>query len=213
MILNITNGDFFDQHFHTIYQEPSIPFREAMMTGTTVPQVFSKEFISHRATALNITETHYLQQISPLLQSIQHSNHLRLWFGEDSFCQLNLLTLLAYLEQEGFEGEITLNLIDDQSLSIIAQDLSVTLGFYQDLYNAILVHHSLAKAQGVISQKAVDLYFDFLSPNGALAKLIKSNPAESDERLLILLMDHSLDYGLSDVQALELIKTHRPPKT
>ncbi len=28
-----------------------------------------------------------------------------LWFGEDMFCQMNLLTILSYLEQSRYEGE------------------------------------------------------------------------------------------------------------
>ena len=32
-----------------------------------------------------------------------------LWFGEDMFCQMNLLTILSHLEQSVYEGKVYLN--------------------------------------------------------------------------------------------------------
>ena len=210
MILNITNGDYFDQYFHTVSHEASVPFREAMMTGRTVSPIFSEHFIALRAAELHTTASHYQEQIAPLLLTIKHHDRLRLWFGEDSFCQLNLLTLLAYLEQESYGGVITLNLIDDASFSIKKQDIPVKLGDYQKMYTAILADHTPTTADGVICQKAIELYFDYLSPNGQLVQIIKNHSPESDNQLLARLMEASEDYGLSDLQAMELIQKHRP---
>ena len=209
MILNITNGDYFDQYFHTVHQEASVPFREAMLTGTAISPIFSEAFIKHRASQLQTTVSHYQEQITPFLQAIPTSTRLQLWFGEDSFCQLNLLTLLAYLEQEGYGGEISLNLIDDASFSIKKEAIPVTLGGYREMYEAILISRKRTPVSGVICEKAIDLYFDYLSPNGRLAQIIKSNPHESDEQLLMRLITASEEYGLSDLQAMELIQKHR----
>lgn len=209
MILNITNGDCFDQHLRSVSEEASIPFREAMMTGTTMSPIFSDTFIACRASQLNTTVSHYQTQITPLLQAIQSYDRLRLWFGADSFCQLNLITLLAYLEQKNFRGEITLNIIDDVDFSIKERDIPVSLGKYEEMYNAILIAHKHPKEYGVICKNAIALYFDYLSPNGQLAQIVKNNSHESDNRLLVRLMEASEEYGLSDLQAMELIQKHR----
>ena len=42
-------------------------------------------------------------------------SELDLWFGKDTFCQMNLLTLLAYLEEMGFCGQVVLNYVEDET--------------------------------------------------------------------------------------------------
>ena len=209
MLLNVTNGDYFDQYFRTVSQETSIPFREAMMTGSAISPIFSDDFIALRAAELQTTVSHYRNQITPLLQAIKQSNRLHLWFGEDSFCQLNLLTLLAYLEQECYGGSIRLTLIDDTDFSIRRADIPVTTGIYTKLYEAILVSHQPIQAKGVMSRDAIDLYFDYLSPNGRLAQIVKANAHETEIQLLSRLIEASAAYGLSDLQAMELIRKYR----
>ena len=58
-ILNITNGDYFNEYFISAFGRTAIPFCEAMMDGEAVTNIYSQQFVALRAGALNITETEY----------------------------------------------------------------------------------------------------------------------------------------------------------
>ena len=216
MVLNITNGDYFNSYFleqlHTEYTGDALPFREAMIQGETVNEVFSNEFIRIRAKELSVEETTYRNNARNFLNfCAKHTDYqeLRLWFGKDSFCQLNLLTLLATLEKIGYEGKLTLFIIDDESFEILEKDIPLQLGIYQNLYEKILVQRipaPNATEYGIIYKRAIDLYFDYLSPDGTLAKYILKN-RDKDERTLIKeLLLQTKEYGLSDLNIIDLIK-------
>lgn len=133
-----------------------------------------------------------------------------LWFGRDTFCQLNLLTLLAFLEQTEYQGDIGLILVDDENFLQLSALNHVTTGIYGNLYRRILIDRDAGIAgcdTGVIDRKAIMLYFDYLSDDGRLARFIRSQPQEKGEDELVrLLLKESYDYGLSDIQARNLIK-------
>ena len=100
MILNITNGDYFNRYFleklNSQYEGNAIPFREAMIQGNTEKEVFSDAFIRTRAYALSVDEAFYREKAEDILKlakTHQDYDKLCLWFGKDSFCQLNLLVL------------------------------------------------------------------------------------------------------------------------
>ena len=103
--------------------------------------------------------------IIPLVLKEKTYNKICLWFGKDTFCQMNLLTLLAYLEQIDFSGKITLNYIDDETFEIIENDINVKLGIYKDIYKNVLINKVLPNEFGVLNPRAIDLYFDYYSNN------------------------------------------------
>ena len=121
----------------------------------------------------------------------------------------NLLTLLAYLEQIDYKGSIILNLIDDESFNIIRREITVELGIYKKLYRDILINKINSKELGVINKSAVDLYFDYHCDDGALARKVRENADMNDAELICLLLNCSREYGLSDLQAQELINRYK----
>ncbi len=210
--LNITNGDSFNEYFCTTTGEDAIPFREAMMDGDAFFDIFSDKFIEARALCLNVSKKEYMDKAVVLKTLKSNGNafsEIVLWFGKDTFCQMNLLTLLAFIEQIGYFGKVTLNYIDDANYNIIQNDIDVKLGIYKRLYDKILVQKVKSKAEGVILQNTIDLYFDYLSPDGELQNIIKDNPLLDDFSLICLLLEKSENYGLSDLQAKNLIKKYR----
>ncbi len=212
MVLNVTNGDYFNGYFCKKYKERAVPFREAMMMGKACPKVFCDEFIAVRASLLGISQQQYrknAKEIINLRADKDNYSRLGLWFGYDTFCQLNLLTLLAYLEQINYVGEITLNIIDDESFCVLKSGIRVALGEYKDIYENVLVKRIPAAETGVISKEAIELYFDYLSPDGVLAKAIKSNRDMDKDKLVGFIMSISKQYGLSELQAMELIRKYR----
>ena len=208
--LNITNGDVYNDYFISKYGEAAIPFREVMMDGDTVLDVFSPEFIALRSAELNVGVKEYRANmlVYDALNSEEYSE-INLWFGKDTFCQMNLLALLAYLEQIHCKSKVSLNYVDDESFSIIESNISVDLGIYKNLYQDILICKQAPSTLGVLDRAAVELYFDYHSNNGTLAKIIRENSDKEDKDIICLLLKSSKAYGLSDVQAGKLIKKYK----
>lgn len=208
-ILNITNGDYFNEYFLKAFGGEALPFCEAMMDGATVTPIFSEQFVSLRSKELGISTTEYRSkmQVYDALRE-NHYAELHLWFGKDTLCQINLLTLLAYLEETQYCGEVLLNYIDDETFEVLEKDISVKLGSYQELYRAILMEKKMTKETGALILHAIDLYFDYHSENGFLTKLARENAEKDKTALVCLLLENSKDYGLSDTQAEKLIYRH-----
>ena len=209
-ILNITNGDAFNQYFLSQFGGDAIPFCEAMMDGDTVYEIYSDDFISLRASELGVSADEYISKAHlSQISAFSEYSRLDLWFGKDTFCQMNLLTLLAYLEQTDYRGEVFLNYIDDETFSVIEANISVKLGSYKDIYKKILILKENPSELGVLVRKAVELYFDYHSEGGMLARTVRENSEMDDTELIILLLEISAEYGLSDIQAQKLIEKYK----
>ena len=118
---------------------------------------------------------------------------------------MNLLTLLAYLEQIKYQGKLILNYIDDESFEVIESNIPVVLGGYRNIFKDVLISKTTPKELGVLNQKAINLYFDYHSKNCRLIALIKNNAGKTKSELISLLLKASKDYGLSDLQIARLI--------
>ena len=208
-ILNITNGDYFNEKFISEFGGTAVPFREAMMDGETAANIYSQQFIELRAKSLNVTENEYRAKMY-VYDALKNNNYqaVHLWFGKDTFCQINLLTLLAYLEQIEFQGELKLNYIDDETFEVSESDINVKLGIYSKIYEDVLVSKNVPNDVGLIRARAIDLFFDYHSENGELAKLVRANAHKEKMGLISLLLEKSKDYGLSDLQAERLINSN-----
>ena len=210
MILNITNGDYFNDYFLSKFGGEAVPFCEAMMDGNTVPDIFSVEFIELRSKELNASAEEYKSKMHVQTALAENKyNELHLWFGKDTFCQANLLTLLAYLEQIEFCGKLILNYIDDETFEVTENNITVALGAYNKLYQDILIAKKRPTELGVLNAEAIDLFFDYHSADGALARLVRENSDKDVMTLVCLLLEKSSAYGLSDLQAEKLIKKYR----
>ena len=205
-VLNVTNGTYFNEYFLRRFGGEALPFCEAMMDGDTTLGIYSEEFIRVRAESLSVSMEEYRSkmQVYDALKEKRY-DELRLWFGKDTFCQTNLLTLLAYLEEASFGGSVVLNYVDDESCEILESDIAVHLGQYRAVYEDVLIRKKLPQEIGVLSSDGIKRYFDYHSENGFLASLVKENPQMEKMPLLCKLLENSTEYGLSDRQAERLI--------
>ena len=211
-ILNITNGEYFNDYFLENFGEESVPFCEVMMDGDTTSEIFSESFINLRAKELNVSEQEYHSKMHVYNKLFNQENaysKLCLWFGKDTFCQLNLLTLLAFLEQINYRGEIALNYINDDTFETLQSDIDLSLGNYQNIYKSILINKIKPQYLGVLIENAIDLYFDYKSSNGTLARAVKENLNLDEYSLIVFLLKISKEYGLSDIQAKKLIDKYK----
>ena len=159
-ILNITNGDYFNEYFISKYGQNAIPFCEVMMDADTTASIYSDDFIALRAKSLNVTENEYKSKM--YVYNILNNNNypsICLWFGKDAFCQVNLLTLLAYLEQIGYQGELKLNYIDDETFEVLESNIDVKLGAYSKIYEDVLILKKVPQDVGILIARAIELFF------------------------------------------------------
>lgn len=208
--LHITNGAYFNAILKTKYNLDGIPFHEAMMTGDTVSKIFSKEFISLRAQTHGVSEAVYREKLAPLLKELKNPDfdEIILWFGKDAFCQMNMLTLLSYLEKQGYHGTVYAQYIDDETGERLGEKTPVSLVGKYELYQKILVEKTFINSKETVLKNAINLYFDYLSDDGFLAKTVRENRSLSKKELVEKLLLCSKDYGLSDLQAIALIEKY-----
>ena len=208
--LNITNGDVFNHFLLSKSGGKALPFREVMMDGETAAEIYSDEFLRLRASVLNVsTEDYRTNMVVYDALNENEYDELVLWFGKDTYCQMNLLTLLAYLEQRDYHGRVTLHYIDDETFCTLEENITVCLGGYRALYEAILIRHEQPQDAQVLNTDAIALYFDYRSDDGALARMVRENRDKPYIALMGLLLCNSKAYGLSDVQAGKLIEKYR----
>lgn len=212
--LNITNGECFNEYFISKFGGTAVPFCEAMMDGEAVSDIFSQRFITLRANSLNVTEIEYRAKMY-VYDGLKNNDYhtIGLWFGKDTFCQMNLLTLLAYLEHIEYQGELKLNYIDDETFEVLEADIDVKLGVYSKIYEDVLISKNVPDDVGVLCTRAIDLYFDYHFDDGELAKLVRANADKEKNELIILLLKHSKEYGLSDLQAERIINLNLLSRT
>ena len=209
-ILNITNGDAFNEYYLSQFGGVAVPFREVMMDGKALSDIYSDEFVVLRSAELDVSEDEYrANMVAYDALNKNDYSELVLWFGKDTFCQMNLLALLAYLEQVGYCGKVVLNYIDDETFEIVEGKINVELGIYKKLYKEILIYKKVPSEMGILVPSAIELYFDYHSSSGVLAKMVRENSYKEDDDLVCLLLENSKEYGLSDIQAEKLIKKYR----
>ena len=207
--LNITNGEYFNEYFVSKFGGEAVPFCEAAMDGDFVWNIYSDEFIELRTRALGVSQEEYRSKmyVYDILQANEY-NKICLWFGKDTFCQVNLLMLLAYLEQIQYSGDLKLNYIDDETFEVLERDIDVVLGSYSKIYEAVLISKRVPSDVGALCVRGIELYFDYHSKDGALAELVRVNSDKTKTELVILLLENSKEYGLSDLQAEKIIKNN-----
>ncbi len=218
MIAHVTNGAYFNAWLMRETEIQSIPFNEAMMNGSVTECPFDEEFICHRAKVHHISKEDYMSNMKPFLDMINQLNQideLILWFGVDAFCQMNLLTIYQVLRQCNYQGAVKIVLFDENDSwdKILHQKpLETTWETMSDLYQKVLVERKSVECDDEIMNHAIHLYLDLHDPNGRLNQLIRQYPTMSETELVKVLMEHSKEEGLSDVQALEMIRKVREMK-
>ena len=207
--LNITNGDYFNEYFKHKFGGLAFPFCEVMMDGEVVSNIYSQEFVIFRAKSLNVTENEYRLKMY-VHEALRCNNYQKicLWFGKDTFCQMNLLTVLAYLEQIEYRGEIKLNYIDDQTFEVLDSNIDVKLGIYKKIFDDVFILKKVPEEVGLLIPKAIDLFFDYCSGDGELVKLIRDNINKEKKELISFLLKQTTEYGLSDLQIERLINSY-----
>ncbi|SOC43234.1 hypothetical protein SAMN05877842_11533 [Ureibacillus acetophenoni] len=212
-VLNILNGQMMYEEFKTkklMGNSDYVPFNEAMCVHPTTRQIFDDEFIRIRAAGHHDTTRHYTELVIDSLTPLFHKqyNYIVLWFGEDVFCQMNLLTILAYLEQAQYTGRVFLNTFRDDEFKVSQTELQ--LGNYRGVYEEVLLHHQKPKANLLpVMYQAVELYLSMQTEPNDVTKFIKNNEHLSTGELVKQLITLFPTLGYGDLQYIEIINEVR----
>ena len=211
--LHILNGqamyDFF-KRTNFLQGEIMIPFNEAMCFGDISDKLFTREFVEIRAKVHHVSPEQYteitINPIKPLLS--KGFTHLELWFDEDMFCQINILTILAWLDKNGHSKPIDLHIVGEKFEPISKYTL-MAAGYYE-LFIDVLIHKTLPKSIHLVPlKKGVELYLTYLNEDSNLTMYIKKHQNMTEKELVYSLIQNFKEYGLGDVQYLEIIRAQR----
>ncbi|WP_181347885.1 AraC family transcriptional regulator [Thalassobacillus sp. CUG 92003] len=207
-VLHILNGQVMYDEFKRSKKMNSdyAPFNEAMCVNATTKHVFSEEFIETRALGHNDSVEGYMNKVISPLNHLFNASYecIVLWFGDDMFCQMNLLTLLAYLEQSNYKGTVLYNRFREDECEV--KQIELELGHYHTVYADVLLHHSKPSVTvDPVMHQAIELYFMMLKDDNPVMQYIQEHKHVSTDELIERLIARFPTIGYGDVQYKNLI--------
>ncbi|MEH7254145.1 hypothetical protein V7111_18655 [Neobacillus niacini] len=211
--LHILNGQAMYDYYkktHYLEREITIPFNEAMCFGNISGDLFSQEFVENRAKVHHVTPEQYtvntLKPLEPLING--DFSDIVLWFDADMFCQINVLTILAWLDKTGNINPVVLNIVGDEFEPL--EYFTLNAAGYYDIYKQVIIHKNIPHTINPAPlKKGIERYFHYLKEDSVLIKYIREHQNIPEEELVTALINNFTEYGLGDVQYYELIKTVR----
>ncbi|MCJ8013463.1 AraC family transcriptional regulator [Paenibacillus sp. KQZ6P-2] len=208
-LLNILNGQMMYEEFykHQLMEKSDyVPFNEAMCSNDTTVTIFSDEFIKIRASGHQVStqdyETITVTPLKPLFEN--QYKCIVLWFGDDMFCQMNLLTALAFLEQEGYKGKVFFHMVKETTYDV--EETEILLGGYKEIYEQVLIYHRLPEVKLMpVMYQGIRLYLEYLKEDNKITDYIRKHLGLSQDDLLQQLFSLFPHYGLGDLQYIKMI--------
>lgn len=214
-ILHILNGSHMLNKFKTNKLMNSkatyVSFNEAMCWGEADTEIFSQSFIDKRVKSLRTTEEGYrgivIEALKPLFE--EKFDIIVLWFGDDMFCQMNLMTIVAYLEQMGYSGDVLFCMALERTDEMLDEAYELDIKGYLEVYKAAIVNHQKPASQTMpVTYQAINMYLTYREEQGPIVKYIRSHTG--DENLINSLLNRFPEYGLGDLQYHWLIEEYQP---
>ncbi len=208
-VLHVLNGQVMYEEFKSkklMGDSDYVPFNEAMCVNATTTSIFDHTFIQTRAAGHGDSEDNYRTKVIAPLKSLFEQSYaaIVLWFGEDMFCQMNLLTILAYLEQSQYKGNVFLNCFREDEFKVSQTEL--TLGDYYSVYEEVLVNHRKPSHEvPSVMNHAIDLFLEMQTDNNRVIKYILKHKHLPTSELLKRLFKVFPTIGYGDIQYMKLI--------
>jgi len=213
-ILHVLNGSHMLERFknNNLIKENQtyVPFNEAMCWGEADIKIFSDSFIEKRVKSLKTTEAEYrkivLGSLKPLFK--EKFDSIVLWFGDDMFCQMNLITILAYLEQSGYKGDVLFCMVLERTDDISPDTFNIDVKGYSDIYKAVIYNHEMPDLKMIpVTYQAIKMYLNYQTEESPIIKYIRNNLGK--EHLVNDLLCRFPEYGLGDLQYQTMIEDNR----
>lgn len=213
-ILNIVNSQAMLDYINDNKVDlagPVVPFNDAMCEGEGTEDIFGSDFAMMRAVALGVGVEEYEEYvISPIssLFSLDY-DQIHLYFDQDMFCQINLVTLLGYMDMEGYEGRVVLHIINSEDYTVLRDAEIKVQGFYAVYKDVVLNKKIPSMKLPPMMMENVLRYLMYSEPVNELTTFIKQNPTVEEENLADIISDKFPEYGLGNMQLLKLIDITR----
>lgn len=213
-ILHILNGSHMLNKFktHKLMNSKAtyVSFNEAMCWGEADPQIFSQSFIEKRATSLRTTEEGYrgnvIEALKPLFE--EKFEIIVLWFGDDMFCQMNLITIAAYLEQIGYGGDVLFCMALERTDEMLDEAYELDISGYLEVYKAAIVNRQKPASQMMpVTYQAINMYLTYREEKSPIIRYIRGHAG--DDNLIASLLKRFPEYGLGDLQYHWMIQEHQ----
>lgn len=210
--LNITNGEYFNNYIKSKQDGVFISFNEALIQGKPKYPMFTHEFNLERTLTHLHNESKVDEYVSTMDLFINRSEEIKryqkitLWFGNDTFCLVNLLGVLTFLEQIRYQNKVCLNLIDDESFEVLQKDIEFKLGEFTNCYKVMFNDNEMCLCTNELINKGIKDYFYLQDKNNHLYKYIKKNINKNDMEIILPLLEMTKEYGLSDLILMNMIK-------
>src|SRR5699024_6282080 len=152
----------------------------------------------------------YLKKvIDPLKNTLEKNvSSVVLWFGEDVFCQINVLTLLAWLEESNFSGDVYVNSFEEGVFRVTTH--KIQLGNFQEMYTNVLLNHEEPTTVAFpVLQRGVEEFLQVQHGFHPIISYIKEHREMSDREMVIQLLKGFPSLGYGDVQYKELMDIYR----
>ncbi len=146
-----------------------------------------------------------IQGLEPLFN--QSFDTIVLWFGTDMFCQINLLTMLGYLDQIDFKGDVLYCLEDEVINEMIPEAKVIDVEGYFNIYKTVVCQKEMIQGLPPIMYQGVKAYLNYNKEDSEINKYIKTHIG--DEDLLHTLMKTFPEYGLGDLQFKMMIEANQ----
>ena len=215
--LHILNGQAMYHYYMEndfLKGERMVSFNEAMCYGGTCEDLFSQEFIQIRAKVHRVTadqyKEHTLKPLRPFFD--KEFTDIALWFDADMFCQINLLTILAWLDRADYKDAIDVHIVGDRFEPVSLY--RVKAKGYEAVYKQVLIQKTIPEYIELAPlKKGIELYVNYLHEDSGLMVYIQEHQdIPETELVLALIKKFAASYGLGDTQYLEIIKNHRETK-
>ncbi|WP_432353656.1 helix-turn-helix domain-containing protein [Sporosarcina sp. A2] len=209
-VLNILNGQMMYEDFNSkrlMGDSDYAPFNEAMCVHATTTSIFDSTFMQTRALGHNVSVDSYSNTVIKPLSKLFNKkyNYIVLWFGKDMFCQMNLLTILAYLEKSNYVGKIFLNSFREDEFKV--NQVEMMLGFYDSVYEDVLVNQVMPSQKLIpVMYQAVKLFLEMQTEHNVVTQYISKNKQVPQSELMKRLLEVFPMIGYGDTQYIELIK-------
>ena len=212
-VLHVLNGTCMMQEFkengHFKENTTYIPFNEAMCWGSVNEDLFSGDFINERVKSLNTTVKEYknivMNSLEPLFSN--DFNTIVLWFGSDMFCQINMLTILAYLDKNDFTGDVLFCMKNEIADVMLPEAYEIDITGSYDKYVSLLCKKEMPQEKMIpVTYQAASLYLSYRAENSEINAYIQKHISKERKTLIKDLLNAFPQYGLGDMQFDQMIK-------
>jgi hypothetical protein len=209
MKLNILNGQSMYDRINKNKDEMYIPFNEAICDGKIVEPLFENKFITERSKNFEVSVDQYklitMTHLKPLFEG--KFDEINLFFGNDMFCMINMLTLITLLPKN---IKTFINIVDEETDEVLIKyELNDVVPFKHIFKDTIINHEETFIRSFPEMDNAISLFLDYIKDNSEINEFIIGHMSYDENKLIEILMEKFPNYGLGDTQYLELIRKQK----